>query len=195
MPVRGRPTFWRTTPGQNCPPASGSCVRPSRESLTPCWAHTRSWPAPSPLHRCAARTVPNSTAARYCTAINDMVCVNLYGFMCPNVYLCFQTKMVQHIRKKHPEYQYNSSSSIQAPLATTVISSTPAVITTDGTTAETVVVSRYTSKQQHNIRLYPIYLLYKYLSGLFGQCYSKGNVFVWILLNAFIIVLSLKRYP
>lgn len=48
--------------------------------------------------------------------------------------------MVQHIRKKHPEYQYNSNS-IQAPLSTTVISSTPAVITTDGTTAETVVVS------------------------------------------------------
>lgn len=54
--------------------------------------------------------------------------------------------MVQHIRKKHPEYQYNSNS-IQAPLAATVISSTPAVITTDGTTAEAVVVSntlRYT---------------------------------------------------
>ncbi|XP_073706394.1 PR domain zinc finger protein 10 [Garra rufa] len=52
-----------------------------------------------------------------------------------------KTKMVQHIRKKHPEYQYNSSSSIQAPLATTVISSTPAVITTDGTTAEAVVTT------------------------------------------------------
>uniref|UniRef100_A0A671KTP3 PR domain zinc finger protein 10 n=1 Tax=Sinocyclocheilus anshuiensis TaxID=1608454 RepID=A0A671KTP3_9TELE len=52
-----------------------------------------------------------------------------------------KTKMVQHIRKKHPEYQYNSSSSIQAPLAATVISSTPAVITTDGTTAEAVVTT------------------------------------------------------
>ncbi|XP_051512220.1 PR domain zinc finger protein 10 isoform X3 [Myxocyprinus asiaticus] len=51
-----------------------------------------------------------------------------------------KTKMVQHIRKKHPEYQYNSSS-IQAPLAATVISSTPAVITTDGTTAEAVVTT------------------------------------------------------
>uniref|UniRef100_A0A672PIU5 PR domain zinc finger protein 10 n=1 Tax=Sinocyclocheilus grahami TaxID=75366 RepID=A0A672PIU5_SINGR len=52
-----------------------------------------------------------------------------------------KTKMVQHIRKKHPEYQYNSSSSIQAPLAATVISSTPAVITTDGATAEAVVTT------------------------------------------------------
>uniref|UniRef100_A0A673N4P6 PR domain zinc finger protein 10 n=1 Tax=Sinocyclocheilus rhinocerous TaxID=307959 RepID=A0A673N4P6_9TELE len=52
-----------------------------------------------------------------------------------------KTKMVQHIRKKHPEYQYNSSSSIQAPLAATVISSTPAVITTDGSTAEAVVTT------------------------------------------------------
>ncbi|XP_051953439.1 PR domain zinc finger protein 10-like [Xyrauchen texanus] len=51
-----------------------------------------------------------------------------------------KTKMVQHIRKKHPEYQYNSSS-IQAPLAATVISSTPAVITTDGTAAEAVVMT------------------------------------------------------
>uniref|UniRef100_A0A8C1E8L0 PR domain zinc finger protein 10 n=2 Tax=Cyprinus carpio TaxID=7962 RepID=A0A8C1E8L0_CYPCA len=52
-----------------------------------------------------------------------------------------KTKMVQHIRKKHPEYQYTSSSSIQAPLAATVISSTPAVITTDGATAEAVVTT------------------------------------------------------
>lgn len=51
-----------------------------------------------------------------------------------------KTKMVQHIRKKHPEYQYNSGSIIPAPLAT-VISSTPAVITTDGSTAETVVTT------------------------------------------------------
>lgn len=52
-----------------------------------------------------------------------------------------KTKMVQHIRKKHPEYPYNSSSSIPAPLATTVINSTPAVITTDGNTAEAVVTT------------------------------------------------------
>ncbi|KAA0714700.1 Zinc finger protein 10 [Triplophysa tibetana] len=49
-----------------------------------------------------------------------------------------KTKMVQHIRKKHPEYPYNSSSSsIQAPLAASVISSTPA----DGSTAEAVVTT------------------------------------------------------
>ncbi|XP_056622527.1 PR domain zinc finger protein 10 [Triplophysa dalaica] len=49
-----------------------------------------------------------------------------------------KTKMVQHIRKKHPEYPYNSSSSsIQAPLAASVISSTPA----DGGTAEAVVTT------------------------------------------------------
>lgn len=50
-----------------------------------------------------------------------------------------QTKMVQHIRKKHPEFA-QLSNSIQAPLATTVINSTPSVITTDGTTTEAVVV-------------------------------------------------------
>ncbi|XP_057204114.1 PR domain zinc finger protein 10 isoform X2 [Triplophysa rosa] len=47
-----------------------------------------------------------------------------------------KTKMVQHIRKKHPEYPYNSSS-IQAPLAASIISSTPA----DGSTAEAVVTT------------------------------------------------------
>uniref|UniRef100_A0A8C2CED4 PR domain zinc finger protein 10 n=1 Tax=Cyprinus carpio TaxID=7962 RepID=A0A8C2CED4_CYPCA len=52
-----------------------------------------------------------------------------------------KTKMVQHIRKKNPEDQYSSSSSIQAPLAATVISSTPAVNTTDGATAEAVVTT------------------------------------------------------
>uniref|UniRef100_A0AAR2IUU1 PR domain zinc finger protein 10 n=1 Tax=Pygocentrus nattereri TaxID=42514 RepID=A0AAR2IUU1_PYGNA len=51
-----------------------------------------------------------------------------------------KTKMVQHIRKKHPEYA-QIANSIQAPLATTVISSTPAVITTDGATAEAVVTT------------------------------------------------------
>lgn len=74
--------------------------------------------------------------------------------------------MVQHIRKKHPEYQYTSSSSIQAPLAATVISSTPAVITTDGATAEAVVVSRmctlrYTHPNNMKSKYYPMYFLYK----------------------------------
>lgn len=55
--------------------------------------------------------------------------------------LCFslQTKMVQHIRKKHPEFA-QIPNTIHAPLATAVISSTPAVLTTDSTTGETVVV-------------------------------------------------------
>lgn len=48
--------------------------------------------------------------------------------------------MVQHIRKKHPEFA-QLANTIQAPLATAVISSTPAVISTDGATAEAVVVS------------------------------------------------------
>uniref|UniRef100_A0A3P8Z442 PR domain zinc finger protein 10 n=1 Tax=Esox lucius TaxID=8010 RepID=A0A3P8Z442_ESOLU len=47
-----------------------------------------------------------------------------------------KTKMVQHIRKKHPEYA-QLANTIQAPLATAVISSTPA----DGTTSETVVTT------------------------------------------------------
>ncbi|KAJ8402154.1 hypothetical protein AAFF_G00370190 [Aldrovandia affinis] len=46
-----------------------------------------------------------------------------------------KTKMVQHIRKKHPEYA-QMANSIQAPLATAVISTGPTVITADGTTAE-----------------------------------------------------------
>ncbi|KAJ8403800.1 hypothetical protein AAFF_G00346680 [Aldrovandia affinis] len=44
-----------------------------------------------------------------------------------------KTKMVQHIRKKHPEYA-QLANSIQAPLATTVI-------TTDSSTTETVVTT------------------------------------------------------
>ncbi|XP_028818382.1 PR domain zinc finger protein 10 isoform X2 [Denticeps clupeoides] len=52
-----------------------------------------------------------------------------------------KTKMVQHIRKKHPEFA-QLANSIQAPLATAVaISSTPAVITTDGTATEAVVTT------------------------------------------------------
>lgn len=47
--------------------------------------------------------------------------------------------MVQHIRKKHPEFA-QLPNAIHAPLATAVISSTPAVLTTDSTTGETVVV-------------------------------------------------------
>lgn len=86
VPVKGRRTFWRTTLGQNCLPASVSCVLPGRGSLTPCWAHTPSWRALSLLHLCAARTVPNSTAARY-SHYWDSMCVNLYGFMCTNVSL------------------------------------------------------------------------------------------------------------
>ncbi|KAJ8368667.1 hypothetical protein SKAU_G00086950 [Synaphobranchus kaupii] len=51
-----------------------------------------------------------------------------------------KTKMVQHIRKKHPEYA-QMANAIQAPLATAVIGSAPAVITADGSTAETVVTT------------------------------------------------------
>ncbi|XP_074833076.1 PR domain zinc finger protein 10 isoform X2 [Carettochelys insculpta] len=51
-----------------------------------------------------------------------------------------KTKMVQHIRKKHPEFA-QLPNTIHTPLATTVISSTPAVLTTDSTTGETVVTT------------------------------------------------------
>uniref|UniRef100_A0A8C3VE17 PR domain zinc finger protein 10 n=1 Tax=Catharus ustulatus TaxID=91951 RepID=A0A8C3VE17_CATUS len=51
-----------------------------------------------------------------------------------------KTKMVQHIRKKHPEFA-QLPNTIHAPLATAVISSTPAVLTTDNTTGETVVTT------------------------------------------------------
>ncbi|XP_019742910.1 PR domain zinc finger protein 10 isoform X3 [Hippocampus comes] len=51
-----------------------------------------------------------------------------------------KTKMVQHIRKKHPEFA-QLVNTIQAPLATAVISSTPAIISTDGATAEAVVTT------------------------------------------------------
>ncbi|XP_030620653.1 PR domain zinc finger protein 10 isoform X1 [Chanos chanos] len=51
-----------------------------------------------------------------------------------------KTKMVQHIRKKHPEFA-QLANSIQPQLATTVISSTPAVIAADGTAAEAVVTT------------------------------------------------------
>nr|XP_054503563.1 PR domain zinc finger protein 10 isoform X7 [Agelaius phoeniceus] len=51
-----------------------------------------------------------------------------------------KTKMVQHIRKKHPEFA-QLPNTIHAPLATAVISSTPAVLTADNTTGETVVTT------------------------------------------------------
>ncbi|XP_063061332.1 PR domain zinc finger protein 10 [Engraulis encrasicolus] len=51
-----------------------------------------------------------------------------------------KTKMVQHIRKKHPEFA-QMANSIQAPLATAVISSNPAVIASDTATAEAVVTT------------------------------------------------------
>uniref|UniRef100_A0AAQ5YIV1 PR domain zinc finger protein 10 n=1 Tax=Amphiprion ocellaris TaxID=80972 RepID=A0AAQ5YIV1_AMPOC len=51
-----------------------------------------------------------------------------------------KTKMVQHIRKKHPEFA-QLANTIQTPLTTAVISSAPAVISTDGSTAEAVVTT------------------------------------------------------
>ncbi|XP_075956411.1 PR domain zinc finger protein 10 isoform X1 [Anarhichas minor] len=51
-----------------------------------------------------------------------------------------KTKMVQHIRKKHLEFA-QLTNTIQAPLTTAVISSAPAVISVDGTTAEAVVTT------------------------------------------------------
>ncbi|XP_043937019.1 PR domain zinc finger protein 10 isoform X2 [Protopterus annectens] len=51
-----------------------------------------------------------------------------------------KTKMVQHIRKKHPEL-VQLPNSIQAPIATAVISTAPAVLTTDSATGETVVTT------------------------------------------------------
>ncbi|NXE28089.1 PRD10 protein, partial [Ardeotis kori] len=51
-----------------------------------------------------------------------------------------KTKMVQHIRKKHAEFA-QLPNAIHAPLATAVISSAPAVLTTDSATGETVVTT------------------------------------------------------
>ncbi|XP_029428848.1 PR domain zinc finger protein 10 isoform X2 [Rhinatrema bivittatum] len=47
-----------------------------------------------------------------------------------------KTKMVQHIRKKHPEY-----AQLPNTIQTAVISTTPAVLTTDNATGETVVTT------------------------------------------------------
>ncbi|XP_069038590.1 PR domain zinc finger protein 10 [Lepisosteus oculatus] len=51
-----------------------------------------------------------------------------------------KTKMVQHIRKKHPEFA-QLANTIQTPLGTAIISSTPAVITSDSSTTEAVVTT------------------------------------------------------
>ncbi|MEJ1283684.1 PR domain containing 10 [Cricetulus griseus] len=51
-----------------------------------------------------------------------------------------KTKMVQHIRKKHPEFA-QLPNTIHTPLTTAVISATPAVLTTDSATGETVVTT------------------------------------------------------
>uniref|UniRef100_A0A6I8NUG5 PR domain zinc finger protein 10 n=1 Tax=Ornithorhynchus anatinus TaxID=9258 RepID=A0A6I8NUG5_ORNAN len=51
-----------------------------------------------------------------------------------------KTKMVQHIRKKHPEFA-QVSNTVHPPLTTAVISATPAVLTTDNATGETVVTT------------------------------------------------------
>lgn len=62
---------------------------------------------------------------------------------CNCLYSLLQTKMVQHIRKKHPEFA-QLANSIHTPLTTAVISSAPAVINADGTTTEAVVVRKTT---------------------------------------------------
>ncbi|XP_013884751.1 PR domain zinc finger protein 10 isoform X2 [Austrofundulus limnaeus] len=51
-----------------------------------------------------------------------------------------KTKMVQHIRKKHPEFA-QLANTVQTPLTAAVISSAPAVIGADGATAEAVVTT------------------------------------------------------
>ncbi|XP_037697885.1 PR domain zinc finger protein 10 isoform X2 [Choloepus didactylus] len=53
---------------------------------------------------------------------------------------CDKTKMVQHIRKKHPEYA-QLPNAVHTPLTTAVISATPAVLTTDSATGETMVTT------------------------------------------------------
>ncbi|XP_060643604.2 PR domain zinc finger protein 10 isoform X1 [Anolis sagrei] len=52
-----------------------------------------------------------------------------------------KTKMVQHIRKKHPEIARLPADIIHVPLTTAVISATPAVLTADSTSGETVVTT------------------------------------------------------
>lgn len=64
----------------------------------------------------------------------------------------FQTKMVQHIKKKHPSF----AALTNTPLTTAVISSAPAVISADGTTAEAVVV-RKTDKFTASFFLLQVY--------------------------------------
>lgn len=65
--------------------------------------------------------------------------VNFSSILLTSCTFVLQTKMVQHIRKKHPEFA-QLANTIPAPLTTAVISSTPAVISADGATAEAVVV-------------------------------------------------------
>lgn len=69
-----------------------------------------------------------------------MPCVLLFIFLTFLLSPSAQTKMVQHIRKKHPEYPQIPTNTIHVPLTTAVISATPAVLTADSTSGETVVV-------------------------------------------------------
>lgn len=59
--------------------------------------------------------------------------------------------MVQHIRKKHPEYA-QLPNALHTPLTTAVISATPAVLTTDSATGETVVVSAGLVSALHHLQ-------------------------------------------
>ncbi|XP_053125292.1 PR domain zinc finger protein 10 isoform X2 [Hemicordylus capensis] len=52
-----------------------------------------------------------------------------------------KTKMVQHIRKKHPEFAQIPTNTIHVPLTTAVISTAPAVLTADSSAGETVVTT------------------------------------------------------
>ncbi|KAJ6656070.1 hypothetical protein lerEdw1_004476 [Lerista edwardsae] len=52
-----------------------------------------------------------------------------------------KTKMVQHIRKKHPEFAQIPTNTIHVPLTTAVISAAPTVLTADSTAGETVVTT------------------------------------------------------
>ncbi|OWK17556.1 PRDM10 [Cervus elaphus hippelaphus] len=78
--------------------------------------------------------------------LKDHVAIHINDgyFSCPTCKKRFpdfiQTKMVQHIRKKHPEYA-QLPNTIHTPLTTAVISATPAVLTTDSATGETVVTT------------------------------------------------------
>jgi hypothetical protein len=64
--------------------------------------------------------------------------------------------MVQHIRKKHPEYA-QLPNTIHTPLTTAVISATPAVLTTDSATGETVVVSGRLGRVSYSFSAPPLF--------------------------------------